>query len=574
MIYTIIKLVRKEEKIKELITLPTIIYCVLIFFVYYIVKDVRFTDYDEFMFWGTNLKEMLHNSCLWANSKIDGIHLIYPPYTAIIEYIFCKFNGGFNEGAVYLGMITLMLTSLMPLLKEEKYSIKSLVKIILTIVITFFSIVLCVYSIKNLAVDCILGILFSVSMFLAYKLQKKKDYIVLVILLISLTLIKTNGILLSGIVIMQIFVMKVLCLIKEKEKSIKNIVKKLTIIGILLITIITSYGTWKIYYTANGKQIDDRHDKNYVENINIKEFINALTLSEEASERNKKIVLDFANAMLHTEMIRTKWCNSTVWVVVIIDIGFLIYMIGTSNKLRKIANFISINIGLLLYLLSNLIVFMFVFQPYQGEILMGIERYVLTYILAMILNLVFFMIEEINRKKVIVIFSLMMLIALTSFRNVIIDPRKISELYDIDFEMVMAKAKQIIEGVKENEKVYIIDQKLDNGKEFQMIRCYITPIKTNLLYEWNIGSNDAGVYYKMPITEKDFIEKLIEEHYDYVYVVTVKPSFLEEYKNIFSEEAKQELQKIVMNEEEELEPEDLPEKRILLKVNKETKMIE
>ena len=99
-IYVIIKLKKKEEKIENLITLPTVIYILVIFLIYYIVKDIKFGYYDEFMFWGTNLKEMVKKSCLWANLQMDGIHLTYPPFTAVSEYIFCKFNKGFNEGVV------------------------------------------------------------------------------------------------------------------------------------------------------------------------------------------------------------------------------------------------------------------------------------------------------------------------------------------------------------------------------------------------------------------------------------------------------------------------------------------
>ena len=40
-IYTIKKLIRKEEKIKNIITLPTVIYILTILFTYYIVKDVK-----------------------------------------------------------------------------------------------------------------------------------------------------------------------------------------------------------------------------------------------------------------------------------------------------------------------------------------------------------------------------------------------------------------------------------------------------------------------------------------------------------------------------------------------------
>ena len=571
LVYTIIKLKKKEIKLKELLTLPTIIYSITILFIYYIVKDIKFMYYDEFMFWGTNLKEMINNSVLWANSQIDGIHLIYPPFTAIIEYIFCVVNGEFNEGICYFGIITLMFTTLMPLFKKEKYTIKSFFKIILTIIITYIAIVLFMYNITNLSVDCILGVIFAVLMFYAYKVEDKKDYIILTMLLISLTLIKTNGILFSGIVIIQLFFNKIFILVKRKEKNVKNILKELSIVGILLVTIITSYATWKIYYTLNGKQIDDRHDKNYTQNINISEFVNAIIQKEEASNRNKKIVRDFFCQIIQSKIIRRYEYNTTICIFIITNVVFLIYIILSKSKLKKLSNFISINIGFILYMLTNLMVFMFVFQEYQGETLMGFERYTQTYLLAMALNIIYFIGEETDYKRIVLIL-VMLLLMQNGLNDIMLDPRKNNRINSNEHNMMQKKTRMVIDIVNPIQKVYIIDQKLDYGLEFVKTRYYLSPIKTNLLYEWNIGKSQEGIYYKMSITETELIEKLIQENYDYIYIINIKESFFEDYKNIISEQAKNELQTVLIRDEDDTYQDT--KQGVLLKLNTNNKMLE
>ena len=115
--YSIYMIFKKKVNFKELITLPFIIYIGILILIYYTFKDINFIYYDEFMFWGTNLKTMLSESCLWASSKVDGIHLIYPPFTALSEFIFCKVNGKFNEGVCYFSIISLLFTSIMTLLR-------------------------------------------------------------------------------------------------------------------------------------------------------------------------------------------------------------------------------------------------------------------------------------------------------------------------------------------------------------------------------------------------------------------------------------------------------------------------
>ena len=541
LIYVISKIVKKEEKIKELVTLPTIIYVIVMCFIYYNVKDAKFVYYDEFMFWGTNLKTMIYKSCLWASSQVEGIHQIYPPFTAIAEYIFCMFNGEFNEGITYWGLITLMFTAIMPLFKNEKYSIKSLFKLIAIISITYFSITFFTYKITNLSVDCILGVILGVLMYLVYESKEQKDYLVITILLISLTLIKTNGILLAGIAIMQLFLKKLIILIQQKDKR-KNIIMHFSIVGILLIVIILTNLIWHLYCTVNGKQLDDRHDKNSLQSINIKEFIDAITLKEDGDIRNKSIVKEFIDELLNTPITVKKYFNTTIIIFIVINCLFIEFTALKKDKNNAIANLLSINIGFVLYMISNLIVFMFVFQKEQGEMLMGFTRYTQTYMLAMTLNLIYCILENINLKTIIIAcLSIVLLQNGLGNEEVAVTPINETSINEITIQ----NANDIISNVKETDKVYIIDQKLDAGYEFMVTKFLITPIETNLLYEWNIGNTTEGIFYKIALSEEEFVKKLIDEKYDYIYVISIKGSFLKEYQNIFTEDAKEKLKQIV-----------------------------
>ena len=138
--YVIYNFIKSRVNIHEVLTLPIIIYIILMIIIFYKVKDLSYIYYDEFMFWGTNLKTMFSYDLLWAEKSIDGIHLVYPPFTAIAEYIFCKINTIFSEGVTYFAIISLILTSFLPIFKKEKYCIKSLIKIILSILVVYFTI--------------------------------------------------------------------------------------------------------------------------------------------------------------------------------------------------------------------------------------------------------------------------------------------------------------------------------------------------------------------------------------------------------------------------------------------------
>ena len=532
----IILIIKRKIKIKEIITLPLIIYIIIIFIIYHQAIKLNFVYYDEFMFWGTNLKTMFSYDLLWAEKSIDGIHLVYPPFTALAEYFFLKIHQEFNEGIAYFGIILLINSSLLPILKNETYSLKSLFKTILIFISLFLTSMLFMFLLANLSVDLILGVVFGVIMYLVYEADNKKDYIVISILMASITLMKPNGILFAGIGIMQLFFKKLFySFLNRKSITKKEIIKNFSGVFILLLLIISTSLSWKTYYTLNGKKIDDRHDKNTTETINVKEFINASLLNGKASERNTQISRDFYNKMDKDKISNTKYFNTVNSIWLLINIVFILVFIFMKKRSNFISNMLSINLGFLLYIVSNIIVFMFIFQINQGEMLMGFERYMPTYLIAMIINLFFIITSCVNIKTffLVVIYLVLSYTGFNSERVGVI-------INDITFW----NANDIIKNVKDNEKVFIIDQKLDAGFEFVETKYLISPIKTNLLYEWNIGYGTYNIFYKLSLTKEEFIKLLKKDNYDYIYLVYINKSFLYEYGDLFIESTQKEIENL------------------------------
>ncbi len=544
MVFVICKLIKEKDRrkiIKRMLTLPAIIYYILLIGIYIFCQKLNFIYYDEFMFWGTNVKNMFIQNTLWANELIDGVHLVYPPYMGIIEYIFCKTNGNFDEGMCYFAIISTMLTLITVTLKNESYSVKSLIKIIITYIFSYIIIVLFMFDIANLSVDCILGITFAVSLYYTYTLKRKKEYVLWFILLIVLTLIKTNGILFSGILIMQLFLQKIIFLIKNrKDLKIKKILIKILPIITGAIIVILTYFSWNIYYTTNGKKIDDRHDKNNVDNISITELFKAIFYDEGENLNADNIVIynNFKQALFEKRIIRKYNFNTTISILTIINIIYIINLIISKQKNKNIPYILSINIGFILYILSNLCLFMFVFIKYQGYTLMGFERYIQTYMIAMILSFLYIFLIKFNFKKNIITILILVLLS-TGLNSIMLNPYERRIAFN---EKTEEKAEYLTKNAKEDEKVFLIDQKEDYGQEFQKIRYLITPIKTNLLYEWNLGKEKNNIYYRLVITPKKLIEKLKNENYDYIYIIDVTQEFLADYQESIDKEAYKKLE--------------------------------
>lgn len=526
-IYNIYSIKIKKVDLKKMITMPSLIYYALIIGTYIFFGKCNFCHYDEFMFWGTNVKFMFSENVLWANKAIDVVHQVYPPITGIVEYLFCKLNNNYSEGMCYVGIISFLFTPTILLFKGYKCNIQNIIKVIVTYLFIYISINFFEFNIANLSVDCTLGILFSILVYYSYVLdyKNKKQIFIMSILCIIMTLTKTNGLLFVAIPIGFLVIEKIVELIKNKEKNTKRFLRQFLPIIIFIFVSIFSYLTWTIYYKVNGKEIDDRHDKNFASEFKLSEFVNTITGKYKNVEPKDIIVFNNFKSALKNQKIGN--IKNIYWCILGINLIGIFTIVLKKKKLKNILWLIGLNMGNFIYLMSVLYIFMFVFVQYQGITLMGFERYINTYLLGFLLSVVFIMLEEKNTIPIILTICLGVIMSIKLnwqqyyFNNIEIQSNINSE--------------NIIRKVKENERVYIIDNSKDYGAEFNKIRYLIAPRKTNLLYEWNITTQSPSVYYQKNISKEELIDELID-NYDYVYVINVTNQFLAEYRGIFTED--------------------------------------
>ena len=539
-IYNIYSIKIKKVDLKKMITMPSLIYYALIIGTYIFFGKCNFCHYDEFMFWGTNVKFMFSENVLWANKAIDAVHQVYPPITGIVEYLFCKLNNNYSEGMCYVGIISFLFTPTILLFKGYKCNIQNIIKVIVTYLFIYISINFFEFNIANLSVDCTLGILFSILVYYSYVLdyKNKKQIFIMSILCIIMTLKKTNGLLFVAIPIGFLVIEKIVELIKNKEKNTKRFLRQFLPIIIFIFVSIFSYLTWTIYYKVNGKEIDDRHDKNFASEFKLSEFVNTITGKYKNVEPKDIIVFNNFKSALKNQKIGN--IKNIYWCILGINLIGIFTIVLKKKKLKNILWLIGLNMGNFIYLMSVLYIFMFVFVQYQGITLMGFERYINTYLLGFLLSVVFIMLEEKNTIPIILTICLGVIMSIKLnwqqyyFNNIEIQSNINSE--------------NIIRKVKENERVYIIDNSKDYGAEFNKIRYLIAPRKTNLLYEWNITTQSPSVYYQKNISKEELMDELID-NYDYVYVINVTNQFLAEYRGIFTEDGIEMLKKNILEDD-------------------------
>lgn len=537
-VYIIYCIIKKKIKIREIFTPGIIMYIFVIMIMAFIVKDTYYYEWDEFSHWGANLKAMVEYDVFWSNKIYDGVHVVYTPIAGIIEYFFCKINGGFAEDVSYMAINTFIITLLLPIIKGQKHNLKSYIKLILFWFMFYCSIKLCNFQLTSIYIDMLLGILFALGMVLAYRLDGKEDKINLILTLIMMPLLKDTGLLLLGIILMQLFFNKVILKIIEERKITKQHFKIFGIIVLMLIIPLVFYGTWKIYCGVNGKVLDDRHDKNAISEIDIKEYIKGILLIDTDNSKYKDISNSFYDALNTTPVVGGLESTVTaVKLVAVLDIiGIIIYLVNKDKQdKKKIATILlALNIGFGLYCLLLLATFMFAFTETEGRALASYSRYMSTYFIAWIIITVGL---ALNSKIKNVILSLTIAIMLCLYPTSVIsivDITSRKNLSGIDDE-IRTEANIIKENVELNDKVYIIYQNIGGGYEYHKLRYSISPIVTNLLYEWSLGPK----YYEsdiwsLDLTKEEFEKKLIDEEFDYLFIAKIDKQFVDIYGSLIN----------------------------------------
>lgn len=537
-VYIIYCIIKKKIKIREIFTPGIIMYIFVIMIMAFIVKDTYYYEWDEFSHWGANLKAMVEYDVFWSNKIYDGVHVVYTPIAGIIEYFFCKINGGFAEDVSYMAINTFIITLLLPIIKGQKHNLKSYIKLILFWFMFYCSIKLCNFQLTSIYIDMLLGILFALGMVLAYRLDGKEDKINLILTLIMMPLLKDTGLLLLGIILMQLFFNKVILKIIEERKITKQHFKIFGIIVLMLIIPLVFYGTWKIYCGVNGKVLDDRHDKNAISEIDIKEYIKGILLIDTDNSKYKDISNSFYDALNTTPVVGGLESTVTaVKLVAVLDItGIIIYLVNKDKQdKKKIATILlALNIGFGLYCLLLLATFMFAFTETEGRALASYSRYMSTYFIAWIIITVGL---ALNSKIKNVILSLTIAIMLCLYPTSVIsivDITSRKNLLGIDDE-IRTEANIIKENVELNDKVYIIYQNIGGGYEYHKLRYSISPIVTNLLYEWSLGPK----YYEsdiwsLDLTKEEFEKKLIDEEFDYLFIAKIDKQFVDIYESLIN----------------------------------------
>ena len=354
----------------------------------------NFTDFDEFWHWGMMIKESLRLDrfyCVPESRMI--IHKDYPPFPALLELIWCKFAGGYNEGLPTIGLHTFVMSIVvLPLSKKAS-------KLWQIICVTgfYFAVVLLfdhVHVYNTILSDIPLAIIFGYAIFLVLSDEvyvSGYGMLCLVLSGIAILMTKQIGVAMFMIVLLLYVVYGLTGEQSEKKRLFMGL------IPLIIVPFLVNY-SWKKY--VNMQRINDiravgdgtgQFDLGY---IKIPELISVL--QGKGDEFKQEVFSVYLNA-LFTRDVASFPIIQISYVTVFFILCILIIMLAVFFN-KKITGRRAIGIGSV-YLCGTLgfafmlsVMFLFCFTPDEMIELRGYQRYVDSFVLGEILALVMLMI--------------------------------------------------------------------------------------------------------------------------------------------------------------------------------------
>lgn len=260
---------------------------------------------DETSHWMTTVKDMLNSNMLSNNILATTEYKEYPPATALLEYFFVKLDGGFTPENHLRAMNIFIIAFMLPMVSniKDKMSQNWIVAILLLFPTVFF------YTYTESLVDCVLGILLALMLFIYYDdYDKKYKLCILTIVPAICVLTKQSGIALVAIAGVIILADVVFC------KKYKDLI----LVSAIVISTIIAKISWNISLSLENTTAHFSTD-----NINLSSVISLLSsFGENEKQILKQFVGDFVKADPSMGLIKLSFAG---WCVMLLLAGVYLY---------------------------------------------------------------------------------------------------------------------------------------------------------------------------------------------------------------------------------------------------------
>ena len=444
---------------------------------WFVFRNAYITEWDEFSFWSIFTKIAVN-----YNAMIAGFNDInkadYPRITALLQYYFTLFlrGGRFHEGTAIFAQ-TVIFWSAVPVflsLPSRKYNV------FLLCLITFcfyFLVDVFAQPVFSLYGDSVLGLWWGMSILL-YLINGKRDRVVLIITslcLFSMVQVKEMGLVFACCTIF-------IVMIDEGFFSTFRLPVVLKRLGVLTAVVLVSFASWSMFKSYNGVvgssfsldigQIYDSlfdledYQKTTAENF-LYSLIHIGNVAETQAVFDEQHQDRFIGSFAHKFHFFEFSLSPLYWAIIFVIFMSLSYWLAWGNTSEKIfasrsrwmTFMICLLASLATYICLMLVVYMFVFSPYEGIRLASFGRYLGTAYLGLFLVLLYCVLGT-EKKSLLVAFTVLIFLVTPATVKPILNAFHKSSVQKY-YDDLYGKIDPVIEEIKRKggkPKILLIDQ--------------------------------------------------------------------------------------------------------------------
>lgn len=475
------------------------------------------STWDEFSHWGDVVKAMFTINDFSTSSKSMSQFQSYPPAMSLFQYFFMKIGNNYIESNLYIAYQLFFVSLIMPFISKSKKVFDS---IIILIAMLLVPIIVNSSFYTTIYIDSILGLLFgyllSTIMLNSYD---KHQVLTISLSLFTLVLLKDVGMFLAIIALMMIIVD--LIFVKKKITFKNNFFRKNKKYIVIIVTGIVAVLLAKLSWNLDIK-INDAY-VSFGNKITVKEILNFLTFNNLGY---RGVVISNFLKNLYTQNIVTSVVNLNTITMSLITAIILILVLSKQKNNSYYTG--CIFGGLIIYIIGLAFIYCFKFSEYEAIRLASYSRYIAIYLSAILFVIIALVTYHYKPSLVLLLVMLLFIPygSLYTLINSINESKTIREPYE-------SAVKELSNIIDENDKVYIISQNT-TGFDYWVLKYSLRPNEINKPNTWSIGEKyGAEDIWTAEYTKEEWMELLIKDNYDYVYIYKCDDQFIKQYSELF-----------------------------------------
>ena len=468
------------------------------------------TESDEFSHWALVVKDMFYSNQLPFHEGTTVVFTRYPPLMALIQYYFMYLNQVFTVKWLYIAYqlsgFCLLLVCMRRAFARREISVFR--KILVTLILVFFPLILYSGYYNLIMIDGFLGVLFAYTLHCYFFDELDRfNMLRITMALAALVLTKEMGVVLAGLACAAFMTCKLI----EKGKTCLKDEIKIIIMGL---TALGTFISWQLYCHFNLS-----HAANKYSAITATQMISNGTGKLTDNDGISYVMKVFLNG------VRSIFDDIKVgpfhFVLVLCVLMTLAYCVRRRKKQEyHFATVVVLSIGSLAYFCCMMIIYILAFSKESALAGESLDRYLFPYLMGMLyLEMSYFL----NMDSQILGFLFCLVLYLAPVNSMLTPNQMIEKRKTLiwGYDEIDANIRSFAGG---EDKIFFW---CDNSMQmsYQVFRFYICPLSTQ--------ENEVSSGFEYSDAEE---VKQVLSDYDYVYIANYEETAKDEYLKLFDEE--------------------------------------